>query len=80
MEMINKLFRIDNQTSRRGTEGEPSSGLGLIICKDFIERNGGRIWVHSEEGKGSTFSFTIPSQDTPGLPWRQSSAGDAPIV
>jgi signal transduction histidine kinase/ligand-binding sensor protein len=61
--MLGKLFRIDEKISRKGTEGEPSTGLGLIICKDFVEKHGGNIWVESEEGKGSTFFFTINSQD-----------------
>lgn len=58
--IINSLFCLGEQTNRRGTEGEPSTGLGLIICKDFIEKQGGNIWVESEEGNGSTFYFTIP--------------------
>ena len=59
-ELQEKLFRIDQNVSRKGTEGESSSGLGLLLCKEFIEKNGGRIWVESEPGKGSVFSFTTP--------------------
>jgi PAS domain S-box-containing protein len=59
IELINKLFQIDEKTSRPGTEGEPSSGLGLLLCKEFIEKHGGKIWVESEDGKGSTFAFSI---------------------
>ena len=60
-EMINNLFFIDVNTARKGTEGEASTGLGLIICKDFIEKHGGKLWVESEERKGSIFRFTLPS-------------------
>ncbi|MEI7661036.1 MAG: CHASE domain-containing protein [Bacteroidota bacterium] len=60
-QMIANLFRIEEKTSRQGTEGEPSSGLGLIICKDYVEKHGGKIWVESEEGRGSSFHFTIPA-------------------
>jgi PAS domain S-box-containing protein len=62
-ELISKLFLLNEKTNRKGTEGEPSTGLGLLLCKEFIEKNGGQIWVESEEGKGSTFSFVIPDQE-----------------
>ena len=61
--IIDDLFRLDVQTNRKGTEGEPSSGLGLLLCKDFIEKHSGKIWVESEEGKGSVFFFTIPGKN-----------------
>ncbi|MBC8004800.1 MAG: CHASE domain-containing protein [Verrucomicrobia bacterium] len=60
--MIQNLFRIDVKTNRMGTDKEPSNGLGLLLCKEFVEKNGGRIWVESEVGKGTTFHFTIPEQ------------------
>jgi signal transduction histidine kinase/ligand-binding sensor domain-containing protein len=57
--MVDNLFKLGSQTNRTGTDGEPSTGLGLIICKEFIDKLGGKIWVESEEGKGSVFYFTI---------------------
>jgi|SRR5665647_216630 len=58
--MIDNLFRLDVNANRKGTDGEASTGLGLVISKDFVEKNGGQLWVESEEGIGSTFSFTLP--------------------
>lgn len=55
-----KFFDYEENTSTEGTAGEKGSGLGLVICKEFIEKNDGLIWVESEPGKGATFSFTLP--------------------
>jgi PAS domain S-box-containing protein len=61
-ENLGKLFRIDMYHSTTGTSGETGTGLGLVICKEFIEKHGGKIIVESEERKGSTFSFTLPKK------------------
>jgi PAS domain S-box-containing protein len=57
--LMEKIFSVGEKVGRRGTEGEESSGLGLLICKEFVEINGGTIWVKSIEGEGTTFSFTV---------------------
>jgi signal transduction histidine kinase len=59
-ETMAKLFRIDANLSTRGTENEKGTGLGLFLCKEFVEKHGGKIWAESESGKGSTFKFFIP--------------------
>jgi PAS domain S-box-containing protein len=58
--LIDNIFRFDVKTNRLGTENEPSTGLGLMLCKEFVEKQGGEIWVESAEGSGSIFHFTIP--------------------
>jgi signal transduction histidine kinase len=56
-----ELFRIDAHYMRSGTANERGTGLGLILCKEFIERNNGTIWIESEIGKGTTVNFTLPT-------------------
>lgn len=60
IDVIDNLFHIDRNISTTGTEKEKGSGLGLILCKDFVVKNGGKIWVKSELGCGSEFIFTLP--------------------
>lgn len=65
-EDLQKLFRIDLKYKREGTQGEKGTGLGLILCKEFVEQNGGQIRVNSVLGEGSEFIITVPkSEDNP---------------
>ena len=57
--VIDKLFRLDSKHSTKGTANEKGTGLGLILCKEFVEKNGGRLWVNSKEGEGSVFYFSL---------------------
>jgi signal transduction histidine kinase len=59
-EQIKKLFSLVDSESTRGTENEKGHGLGLVLCKEFINKHDGEIFVESKENMGSTFSFTIP--------------------
>lgn len=57
---LEKVFRIDTHHSTPGTDNEKGSGLGLILCREFIEKNNGQIKVRSTRGTGTTFIFTLP--------------------
>ena len=59
-ENIPKIFDLTSHFTTRGTNSEEGTGLGMVLCKDFVEKNHGTIWVESEKKKGSTFYFTLP--------------------
>jgi signal transduction histidine kinase len=61
--MVENLFKLDIQTNRKGTNDEPSTGLGLILCKGFVEKHGGEIWAESKEGKGTRFYARFPKRN-----------------
>jgi signal transduction histidine kinase len=60
-ENLTKIFLVQQHFSTRGTENEKGIGLGLLLCKEFIEKHQGKIWVESKEGKGTTFTFILPN-------------------
>ena len=60
IDLINDLFKIYAKTNRKGTDSELSSGLGLLLCKEFIDKHKGKICVVSEEGKESEFIVSLP--------------------
>lgn len=58
--MVKNIFQLDVKTNRTGTDDEPSTGLGLILCKEFVEKHNGKIWIESKVNKGSIFHFNFP--------------------
>jgi signal transduction histidine kinase len=60
-EDVVKLFRTDVHHTTKGTANEKGSGFGLTMCQEMVRQNGGDIWVESELGKGTTFTFTVPA-------------------
>jgi ligand-binding sensor domain-containing protein/signal transduction histidine kinase len=58
-----KLFTLDSNITQKGTNGEKGTGLGLIICKEFVEKNNGKIWIISKPDSGSSFFITIPGAE-----------------
>jgi len=72
---LKDLFSIEKKYSRRGTSSEKGTGLGLILCKDFVEMHGGTIWVESKENGGSTFHFTLPlSEESVKTEWTKNES------
>ena len=69
-EVVHKLFRIEESFSISGTNNEKGTGLGLIMCKEFVEKHGGKIWVEPnldqlQQHQGSIFKFTLPNAKVP---------------
>jgi|GEM_PF-2267543 len=63
-ENLSRLFRINSRVSEKGTENETGTGLGLLLCKEFVDKHCGKIWGESENGKGSEFFFSLPFPQT----------------
>jgi signal transduction histidine kinase len=61
-ETIDKLFKIDSNYTTEGTSGEKGTGLGLILCKEFVDKHNGKLWVESEVGKGTSIHISLPKK------------------
>ena len=61
-EVQQKLFQIDHHVTTTGTSNEKGSGLGLMMCQEMVQQHGGRIWVESKLGIGTTVRFTVPQE------------------
>jgi len=61
-EILSELFKVDKVQSTQGTAKETGTGLGLILCKELVEKQNGKMWVESKEDEGTTFSFTLPAK------------------
>lgn len=61
--LLDQLFSMTGKAQRKGTEGEPSTGLGLLLCKELVEIQGGKIWVENNTTKGCRFLFTLPKDE-----------------
>jgi signal transduction histidine kinase len=59
-EQIDKLFNLATHSTTKGTQGEKGTGLGLLLCKEFVENHGGKLRIESSKDKGTTFSFLLP--------------------
>ncbi|GAB6057969.1 chemotaxis protein CheB [Desulfonatronum parangueonense] len=69
---LSKLFMLDKVSSRKGTAGEKGTGLGLLLCKEFVQIHGGQIWAQSKHKEGSTFYFTLPAHNPEEPPDQQA--------
>lgn len=67
-EDLTRLFDLTEIFTNNGTAGEKGTGLGLLLCREFVEKHNGRIWAESEPGKGSEFKFTLPKEEEANLP------------